>query len=104
MKYQELINSNIRALRQKQGLTQEIFSEKIGISLQGLSNIERNKYQPTAETIDKICKTFNITPQELLIINSNAGEDIINNIITLLNQCSPRKLKKIYKIVSILVK
>ncbi len=104
MKYQELINSNIRALRQKQGLTQEIFSEKIGISLQGLSNIERNKYQPTAETIDKICKTFNITPQELLIMNSDASQDIINNIVTLLNQCPQKKLKKIYEIVSILVK
>ena len=104
MKYQELINLNIRALRQKHGLTQEMFSEKIGISLQGLSNIERNKYQPTAETIDKICKAFNITPQELLIINSNACQDIINNIVTLLNQCPPQKLKKIYEIVSILVK
>ncbi len=104
MKYQELINSNIRALRQKQGLTQEIFSEKIGISLQGLSNIERNKYQPTAETIDKICKAFNITPQELLIMNSDASQDIINNIVTLLNQCPQKKLKKIYEIVSILVK
>jgi len=104
MKYQELINSNIRALRQKQGLTQEMFSEKIGISLQGLSNIERNKYQPTAETIDKICKTFNITPQELLIMNSDASQDIINNIVTLLNQCPQKKLKKIYEIVSILVK
>ena len=104
MKYQKLINSNIKALRQKYLLTQEAFSEKIGISLQGLSNIERNKYQPTAETIDRICKAFNITPQELLIINSNANQDIINNIVSLLNQCSQRKLKKIYEVITILVK
>lgn len=62
MKYQKLINSNIKNLRIKNGLTQEEFAEKIGISIQGLSNLERNRYQPTSETIDKICKNFNITP------------------------------------------
>lgn len=104
MKYQKLINSNIKALRQKNFLTQEEFAEKIGLSLQGLSNIERNKYQPTAETVDKICKAFNITPQELLITNTESNQDIINNIVTLLNQAKPRTLKKIYEIVAILVK
>lgn len=104
MKYQKLINSNIKALRQKNFLTQEEFAEKIGLSLQGLSNIERNKYQPTAETVDKICKAFNITPQELLITNTESNQDVINNIVTLLNQAKPRTLKKIYEIVAILVK
>lgn len=104
MKYQKLISLNIKALRQKHFLTQEEFAERIGISLQGLSNIERNRYQPTAETIDKICKAFNITPQELLITNSNANQDVIENIVTLLNQCPPKKLKMIYDIVAILVK
>ena len=104
MKYQKLINTNIKALRQKHFLTQEAFAEKIGISLQGLSNIERNKYQPTAETIDKICYAFNISPQELIITKSLTNQEVINNIITLLNQCPPRKLKKIYEIVAILVK
>ena len=104
MKYQQLINTNIKALRQKHFLTQEEFAEKIGISLQGLSNIERNRYQPTAETVDKICKAFNITPQELLITNSSANQDIINNIITLLNQYPPKKLKQIYEIIAILAK
>ena len=104
MKYQKLINSNIKALRQKNFLTQEEFAEKIGLSLQGLSNIERNKYQPTAETVDKICNAFDITPQELLITNTESNQDIINNIVTLLNQAKPRTLKKIYDIVAILVK
>ena len=54
MDYQALINKSIKDLRKKLGLTQEQFCEKIGISLQGLSNLERNRYQPTAETIDKI--------------------------------------------------
>ena len=104
MNYQKLINSNIRALRQRHNLTQEEFSEKIGISLQGLSNIERNRYQPTAETVDKICKAFKISPCELLLDHSGESEIIINNISILLSQCSRTKLKKIYNIISLLVK
>ena len=103
MNYQKLINSNIRALRQRHNLTQEEFSEKIGISLQGLSNIERNRYQPTSETIDKICKAFEITPVELLIAPAETNKEIIENIVNLLSTCTTRKLKKIYSIISILL-
>lgn len=104
MDYQTLINKSIKDLRKKHGLTQEQFCEKIGISLQGLSNLERNRYQPTAETIDKICKVFKITPNELLLEPNKENEDIIKNITTLLSSCSKAKLKKIYSIIQILIK
>lgn len=105
MDYQKLINSNIKALRVKNGLTQEEFAEKIGISIQGLSNIERNRYQPTSNTIDKICNVFEITPVELLLTKSNNNdENIIKNINLLLKNCSTNKLNQIYDIVLILTK
>ena len=95
---------NIRELRLKNNLTQEEFAEKIGISIQGVSNIERNRYQPTADTIDKICSAFEITPAQLLVVTPNNNEDIIKNIVTLLSNCKPKKLKQIYDIISILLK
>lgn len=105
MKYQKLINSNIKALRQKNNLTQEEFAEKIGISIQGLSNIERNRYQPNSETIDKICKAFEISPLELLMSNTNSKiNEHLDNINSLLIGCSVTKLKKICEIIKILVK
>lgn len=104
MKYQELISSKIKELRLKHKLTQEEFAEKIGISLNGLSNIERNRYQPNAKTIDKICSVFEITPAQLLITPLNTNEDIIKNIITLLSNCKPKKLKQIFDIITILLK
>ena len=104
MNYQKLINTNIKLLRQKHSMTQEEFSERIGISLQGLSNIERNRYQPTAETVDKICKAFSITPAQLLTINSEANEDLIQNINTLLSNCSKKQLKQIYDMILILTR
>ena len=104
MKYQKLINSNIKHLRQMNNLTQEEFAEKIGLSIQGLSNIERNRYQPNSETIDKICKVFDLSPIELLTIQNNGNKEIITNITSLLSQCSKPKLKKIYDIVYKLIK
>ena len=104
MKYQKLININIKNIRVSNNLTQEEFAEKIGISIQGLSNIERNRYQPSAETIDKICSAFDITPAELLVSPNPQNEDILSNIITLLSQCSQRKLAKIYNIISLIIK
>lgn len=104
MKYQELISSKIKELRLKHNLTQEEFAEKIGLSLNGVSNIERNRYQPTANTIDRICSVFKITPAELLIQNSVKNTDIIDNINTLLSNCPPKTLKKIYDIILIMLK
>ena len=67
MGYQECINKGIRRLRLSKNLTQEQFAEKINMSVQGYRNLEHNKYQATAETVDKICKIFNISPVELLL-------------------------------------
>lgn len=102
MKYQELINKNIRALRLNNHLTQEDFAEKIGISIVGLSNLERNRYQPSSETIDKICETFKISPLELLMTENNTKESLTKNIFALLEQSSYKNLKKIYEIIKII--
>ncbi len=103
MNYQKLLNSNIKELRIRHGLTQEEFAEKIGISIQGLSNLERNRYQPTSDTIDKICKNFKISPVELLLTNSKTNENLIKNINALLQSCSAQKLRQIYEIILVLL-
>ena len=104
MKYQKLLSTKVKELRLKHNLTQEEFAEKIGLSLNGVSNIERNRYQPTANTIDKICSVFQITPVELLIQNSTQNSDIMTNINSLLSNCPQKTLKKIYDIILIMLK
>lgn len=104
MDYQTLINTRIKNLRLSRNLTQEEFAEKIGISIQGLSNIERNRYQPTAKMVDKICKVFKITPVQLLSAPEGEKEDIIKEISILLSECPKGKLKKIYEIIKVLIK
>lgn len=59
-----LIGRKIRAIRKKSGLTQEQFSEKIGIEPAPLSNIENGKSYPSMQTTLKIFKEFGITPDK----------------------------------------
>lgn len=103
MGYQKLITDGIKRLRSKYKLTQEQFAEKISMSVQGYRNIEHNRYLPTAETIDKICDVFNITPVELLLPNpqNNLTEikELINNK---LNNCELEKLIRINSMIDII--
>ena len=103
MKYQKLISKKIKELRLKHNLTQEEFAEKIGLSLNGVSNIERCRYQPTAETIDKICEEFNISPIELILPDSNQSCEEIKQLIQLkLANCDLEKLIKINNLIDII--
>lgn len=104
MKYQKLINRGIKRLRQKLALKQEQFAEKVGLSNQGLSNIERNKYQPTAETIDKICEVFNIHPVDLLMDcpEDSTKQELLIQINAILQTYSKENLEKVCKVLNIL--
>lgn len=104
MEYQKLINYGIKKLRDKLGLTQEQFSEKIGISVHGLSNLERNKYQPTSDTIDKICAVFNVHPVDLLIDypENLDTKDLLSQINVLLQTFDKKELEKVYKVLTAL--
>lgn len=102
MDFQKLITSNIRKLRTKLGITQEEFAEKVGLSSKAISNIERNKYMPSAATINKICEEFDITPDMLCLPDDslNTKSDVIRRILIYLNSLDTKQLKHIEKIVS----
>ncbi len=104
MGYKKLITEGIKRLRFKNKLTQEQFAEKISMSVQGYRNIEHNRYLPTAETIDKICETFKISPEELLLPDPQNNlieiKELINNK---LNNCELEKLIKINNMIDIIL-
>ncbi len=104
MKYQKLINNGIKKLRIKLNMTQEDFAEKIGCSIHGLSNLERNKYQPKSNTIDLICKNFNVHPIDLLMDypDDMDTEDLLKQINVLLKSFPKEELQKLYKVLTAL--
>lgn len=81
MSYKKLITDGIKRLRKNNKLTQEKFAEKICMSVQGYRNVEHSRYLPTAETIDKICKVFNIQPVELLLPEPQENLDKVRELI-----------------------
>jgi transcriptional regulator with XRE-family HTH domain len=56
---------NVREARRKQGFTQEELAEKCGLDFRQIGSIERGETNPTLQTIQKICKGLNTTPEKM---------------------------------------
>jgi len=93
-----LIGKKIREIRNKSGLTQEQFCEKIGIEPPSLSNIENGKSYPSMQTVLNIMYEFKVAPQDFFdneYYQSNLEEKIIDIIKKL-----PSKNKQIiYRVI-----
>jgi len=59
------MNRNLKYLRKKQNLTQAEFAIKAGIGVNVYPNYESNRSKMPAELIPVICKTLNISPNDL---------------------------------------
>ena len=62
--YYAVIAKNIKSLRQKLGLSQEKFAEKIGCSREFISRIENNNEKISLNMLLDVCCIFGITPEE----------------------------------------
>ncbi|MBE7707581.1 MAG: helix-turn-helix transcriptional regulator [Cyanobacteria bacterium SIG27] len=72
-KYKIALGENIRKIRKRFKLTQDNFSEIIGIEPSSLSNIENGKSFPSAFTIIQIQEKLKVKAEEIFDI------DILNN-------------------------
>lgn len=59
-----LIGKKFKEIRAKSKLTQELFSEMIGLEPSSLSNIETGKSFPSMQTLLNVMNKFNIKPEE----------------------------------------
>ena len=58
--------SNLRKLREEQGLSQEAFAEEAGLHRTYVSDIERGVRNPTIVVVDKIARALGVKPGHLL--------------------------------------
>lgn len=65
-RYNAIIGRNAKRFRNMKRLTQEIVSEKVGITPEYLSKFENGRYNASIYNIIKLCQIFDITPNELL--------------------------------------
>lgn len=59
-------SEKLKALRLKNGLTQDELGEKLYLSRTSISNYEYGKFEPDIKTIIDISDLFNVTIDELL--------------------------------------
>lgn len=61
-----MLGEEIRAARNRKGLSQEILAEKAGLHRTYISLLERNKKSPTVETLFRLCKALGISAAGLI--------------------------------------
>ncbi|RQD76212.1 MAG: XRE family transcriptional regulator [Candidatus Syntrophonatronum acetioxidans] len=62
------MGKRIRGLRRLKRFTQQSLSEKLGISVSMLSNIERGKKYPSHDLIKKIAENLQVPLEELFVL------------------------------------
>lgn len=60
------IGANIKRFRKLRGLTQERLAEKAKISRSYLADVERNRYNPSVDTLQAIAKVLDVRIDDLL--------------------------------------
>lgn len=90
------IGIRILQKRKENGLSQEELSEKLGISKNHLSSIERGIYIPTTKLVIELCNVLGETPDYYLIgkITKEANE-----ILNLLKKLPPKDQTIILKLI-----
>ncbi|MGO4541079.1 helix-turn-helix domain-containing protein [Paenibacillus sp. 2TAB19] len=68
-----LIGERIRTLRKEKGYTQEFLSEKSGIHVTYISDIERGERNISMETLEKVINALEVNPVEVFRIEGIEG-------------------------------
>jgi transcriptional regulator with XRE-family HTH domain len=75
---------NLKAKRQKYGITQAKLAEKVGVSTHHIAMIEIARHYPTLELVERIANTLEIEIYELFIVKpspENAMERLHNTLV-----------------------
>ena len=94
------LGEKIKILRKSAKLTQEEFSERIGIEPQNLSRIERGLNFPSLATFLKISEVLNVKPNDLLDVDAYVEEEALEQTILDIVKSQPLTQKRIiYKLI-----
>lgn len=61
------MKNRMKELRERDGITQEQLSKKVGVSRQSIVAIETGKYNPSLELAFKIAKEFQCSIEDVFI-------------------------------------
>lgn len=85
-----IFSKNLKYYRIKENLRQEDLAEKVDLTDKYISDLERAKFSPSLETIEKIAKVLNISADLLLKDNDN-----LNTVITRIDRKTGTRKRRI---------
>lgn len=105
MEIKKILGSKIKKLRQKEGLTQEQFAEKVGIATRTLAGIEIGESFVSANTIDNILNYTGISFEDFAISSHlRPIDELMQDIYSYLDKIKDDrdKVESIYKVIQAL--
>lgn len=87
------IGNRLLKARKKCGMTQTEVAEASDLSLRTYADIERGTSNMRVDTLLKICATLDVTPNNVLLIDCDKSTEQQDDLIQLLNNCSPKNKK-----------
>lgn len=84
------IGARIKAAREASGYSQEKFAEKVGLSIQHVSNLERGVAGPSIDVVIKMCKVLNVSCDYLLLGRSSSRD--VSKVESRLTDLTPDQL------------
>jgi putative transcriptional regulator len=59
------METRIKELREKHGLTQQVLADKVGVTRQTILFLEKGKYNPSLRLAYKIARVFGVTIEDV---------------------------------------
>lgn len=95
------IGKNIKELRKRRSLTQEVLAEKVGVSVQHISNIENGRTKMSFSTFVNVLRALEGSADAILrdyIVTKEYGANIRQQeIIDITLDCSEREMRTMMK-------
>jgi transcriptional regulator with XRE-family HTH domain len=99
-----MIGKRIRFYRETKKWSQEVFAEKLGLSLTYIGMIERGEKIPKLETFIKIANTLEVSSDQLLLDVLNTGYSIRATELTKSIDSLPKEERdRIYAVVETMI-
>lgn len=96
------VGANIKAMRERAGLTQEQLSERIGIGVKSLSAVERGTVGVSLTTLRKLCEELSVSSDALLF--GVREETDISDIVDGLQRMTLSQLNIVREMIHVLTK
>lgn len=99
------IGRRIQQYREARGYTQEKFSEKVGLTTNYLSAVERGEKIPRVTTLIKIINELGVSANEIFVDEISAGYKIKASMLEeAVSDLPPEEQKRIFAVVKVLIK